>query len=372
MTRVLFACLLVAAVQPAPRYRFDAAGRPARVDQSWELNSDGEAISVIGAVARCGNTLLLSDDQFTIYRADAAKRTQTLSRFAGEAQGVGRVVALTAECAQQRVYALNSGRRTITTHDLATGAVMATSRQYPRNVYEPRTLLRVSPDVFVIGGLWSQDDQRPIPQRAETAFWEETSIGLRLSLESGTISPGLPPYETRCIAAGACLTSDLDAIGERASRGWIASTGTSTTVARYDASGKQTGRIDVTSPKFVRDGTEVAMAIKGAETYERWRGRNSVIRRVLSFDRYLVVVHTKTIQGPGWVFGQQTKYDVFMNIYDGDGVPLTSDVRLPDLPVGRDATHLYSIDYGPQGRGESPDRVTLVRIPVEAGAAIIR
>src|SRR6185436_1524441 len=169
----------------------------------------------------------------------------------------------------------------------------------PRNVYEPKTLLIAPRGEFVIGGLWSQDDTRPIPQRTETAFWEQTSIGLRLSFDSDALVPGLTPYERRCIAAGACLTSDLDAIGDGASRGWIASTGTSTKVALYDASGKPTGSIDVRSPKFVRDGTEVAMAIKGAETYERWRGRNSVIRRVFSFDRYFVVVHSKTIQGPG-------------------------------------------------------------------------
>jgi hypothetical protein len=61
-----------------------------------------------------------------------------------------------------------------------------------------------------------------------------------------------------------------------------------------------------------------------------------------------------------------------MNIYAHDGTPLVSDARLPDLPIGRDDTHLYAVDYGPAGRGNSSERVRLARIPITTGAALVQ
>lgn len=370
MIKVLLACALLALAQPAGRYQFDAAGRPARVEQSWELLSGDNAIVTLAGFARCGRQMFLSDNEFNIYSADADQPSQRLRRFAGENRGLGRPGPLAADCARQRLYVVNSGPRTVVALDIATGAVVA-SQPYQRELYDTHVLVILSTGVVQLGGLWNQDVKNVLPRREPTTFWDHTSIGQRLSLDSGAVSPGLAPYEQRCIAAGACTTSDLDAIEEGAARGWIASHGISTRVAIYDAQGTRTSMIDITSPKFVRDGTEMPVQTP-ASKYEPWRGRNSVIRRVFSFGRYFAVVHSKTIQGPDWVFGQQSQYDVFMNIYGADGAPLTSDVRLPDLPVGRDASHLYVIDYGQQGRGQSPDRVRLVRIPVEAGAAIVR
>jgi hypothetical protein len=372
MTRVLLACALLGVAQPATKYQFDAGGRPARIDQSWELLSGDNAISILPGFARCGRQIFVSDDQFTIYRVDAEKPSQRLARFAGEDRGIGRASALAADCAGERLYVVNAGPRTVASLDMASGAVVA-SRPYKRDFYEARALTLLSPSEVMISGFWNPDYlAKPITARADIAFWDGTSIGQRVSLDSGATTPGVAPYESRCIAAGACLSSDLDAIGEGASRGWIASIATSTRVALYDAGGARTSSIEVRSPMFVRDGTEVPMTTRGATEYERWRGRNSVIRRVFSIGRYLVVVHTKTIQGPDWVFGQDPQYDVHMNLYLADGAPLTSDVRLPGVPVGKDATHLYAIDYGPKGRGQSPDKVTLVRIPIEAGSAIVR
>ena len=54
-----------------------------------------------------------------------------------------------------------------------------------------------------------------------------------------------------------------------------------------------------------------------------------------------------------------------MNVHTLDGVGVASDVRLPDLPVGHDATSVYVIDYGQAGRRRSGSRsMSLTRIPV--------
>jgi hypothetical protein len=361
---------LLALAQPAIRYQFDAAGRPVRIDQAWELRSGGDAIDIFMSFARCGRQMFLSDTQSSVFRINADQPAATLTRFAGEDQGIGRPTALTADCARQRLYVLNYGLRTVGTLDSESGAVVAT-RPFSRELFEARTLVLATPDALMIGGLWNADQTRDLPDRQPADFYKETWIGERLSLSSGVITPGLAPYENRCIAAGACTTSDFDGIGEGAARGWIASQGISTRVALYSAQGTRTSTIDIRSPKFVRDGTENPVSTKPSET-ERWRSRNSVIRRVFAIGRYFVTVHSLTVIGPTWKFGETPQFQVFMNIHAADGTPLVSDVRLPDLPIGRDGTHLYAIDYGPAGRGNSSERVRLVRIPVEAGAAIVR
>jgi hypothetical protein len=55
-----------------------------------------------------------------------------------------------------------------------------------------------------------------------------------------------------------------------------------------------------------------------------------------------------------------------MNVHTIDGGGVASDIRLRDLPVGRDASSLYVVDYGSAGRrkrGAAP--ITLTRIPVD-------
>jgi hypothetical protein len=371
MTRVLIACGLLILAQPASRYQFDAAGRAVRIDQTWELRAGFDAIDIFTAFARCGRQLFLGDTQTHVFRVDANQPVSTLAPFAGENRGIGRPRGLLADCARRQLHVNNSGPKTIVTLDLESGAALS-SRPYQPDLYPASSaMVLAAPDTLMIAGLWNSNTKLPLPNREAATFFEQTSIGQRVSLSSGAVSPGLAPYETKCPAAGACQTSDFDAIGEGTPRGWIASLGISTKVALYDAKGTRTSTIDVTSPRFKRDGTEMPVKSR-VEDYERWRSRNSVIRRVFSIGRYFVVVHSITVIGPKWVFGEIPQLEVFMNIYGADGTPLVSDVRLPDQPIGRDATHLYAIDYGPDGRGQSSERVRLVRIPVEAGAAIVR
>lgn len=371
MTRILIACGLLALAQPASRYQFDAAGRPVRIDQTWELRAGFDAIDIFMAVARCGQHVFLADTQSNVFRINANQPVATLAPFAGEDRGIGRPRGLLADCARRQLHVNNSGPKTIVTLDLESGAAVA-SRPYQREVYPSSSAMALAaPDTLMIGGLWNPDTKLALPDRQQPTFFDQTSIGQRVSLTSGAVSPGLAPYESKCPAAGACTTSDFDAIGEGTPRGWIASLGISTKVALYDATGTRTSTIAVSSPRFKRDGTEMPVKSR-PEDYERWRSRNSVIRRVFAMGRYFVVVHSTTLIGPKWVFGETPQLEVFMNVYAADGTPLVSDVRLPDQPIGRDATHLYAIDYGPDGRGQSSERVRLVRIPVEAGARIIR
>jgi len=49
-------------------------------------------------------------------------------------------------------------------------------------------------------------------------------------------------------------------------------------------------------------------------------------------------------QDPG--LGTFARFNTGMNIHSIEGRRLVSDIRLPEVPTGRDDTHLYVVDYG--------------------------
>jgi hypothetical protein len=53
-----------------------------------------------------------------------------------------------------------------------------------------------------------------------------------------------------------------------------------------------------------------------------------------------------------------------MNVHTIAGEALVSDVRLANLPVGRDDRHLFVVDYGAGGRRAGTHNLTLVRYPI--------
>lgn len=352
-------------------YAFDANGRAARVDQSWVLEpSAGNTFDIILSIARCGNDVFLSDTQNRVSRVNASATRTRLQLFASEPQGIGRPGALVADCDRGRLHVVNTGPRTIVTLDIKSGKVIAT-QPFKRELYEVHFATLVGPDVLSIGGLWNADEPNPLPKRESDAFFASTWIGQRVSLTSGAVEAGLPPYETRCAAAGSCTIASFDRIRAGKTAAWVGAQGTATSVALYDAQGKHTAAFDVRSPQFVRDGVELPVATP-ARVYAEWQSRNSLIRYVFAFGDRIVTVHTLTGLPPGWKFGEPTRQAVFMNVHALDGTPLVSDVKLPDFPVGRDDTHLYVVDYGAGGRRNGGERGTLVRIPIKAGADAVQ
>lgn len=265
---------------------------------------------------------------------------------------------------------MNLGPRTVVTLNTSSGAVLGT-QPFERELYETRSATLAGPDTLYIAGLWNADPARGLPKRDADSFFESTWLGEKLSLTDGSIENGLPPYETRCGAAGACPYADMDRVAGTGSAAWVAAQGTSTRVALYDARGGRTATVDVTSPKFLRDGTEMPVAV-GGDVIERWKSRNSIIRRVFAIGDRLVSIHTLTELGPDWQFGQQTAFSVFMNIHALDGRPLVSDVKLVDVPIGRDDANLYAVDYGPAQRRNGATEATLVRVPITAGPDAVR
>ena len=146
---------------------------------------------------------------------------------------------------------------------------------------------------------------------------------------------------------------------------WLVTQASSKEIAFYDADGVVRRRFDITSPLFADDGS--VLKTLGGEPDVRWSGRNSLLKSADQVGEVVATVHYRTRLPANYVFGQSTEFDYWMNLHGLDGRKLVSDIKLPGMPVGRDATHIYVTDYGPDGRHSAPDKLKILRVPVKAG-----
>jgi hypothetical protein len=158
----------------------------------------------------------------------------------------------------------------------------------------------------------------------------------------------VPPLERGCFTASpGCLTVNLDAVRASPGIAWIAAQKISTRVGLFDAQRRLVRTVDVRSPFFREDGRRVPQRTDLVQELA-WHEDNSVIQDVAAFRDGFAVVHA-IHRTRGWQ-PRPIAFDVFVNVYGYDGRPLVSDIRLPDLPVARDADNLYTVSYGAAGR----------------------
>lgn len=195
------------------------------------------------------------------------------------------------------------------------------------------------------------------------AFYSDKQLGLRVGLDSGNAEPWLAPYDVGCRAR--CPFSTLSRIVGQAPLAWLATQSSSKEIAFYDSAGVVRRRFEVTSPLFTDDGS--VLRTLGGEPDVRWSARNSLVKSAEQFGEIIATVHYRTRLPTDYVHGQSTEFDYWMNLHTLDGRPLVSDIKLPGMPIGRDGTHLYITDYGPDGRHSAPDKLKVLRIPVKEG-----
>ena len=97
-----------------------------------------------------------------------------------------------------------------------------------------------------------------------------------------------------------------------------------------------------------------------------WTSRNSTIRSVFGIGGLIVAVHATTegtLDKPEHMPIPRS----LMNIHELDGRPLVSDIRLLNLPVGRDDANLYVVGRAEDRRGPGTAAQELLQIPVRKG-----
>ena len=363
---LLAGCSATPPAAPVDPYAFevDAKGAPAVIDQTLTLSGLGVPIGFVSAVARCGHVLLFADSSGQVRRLNASTN-ETLPSIARDAANM----ALAVDCASGSLYLFGpAGRRAqrgklqVQAFDVETGVLR---RAYPlEHMMLPDWNATAADGVLVIGGTWMPMPadgkyQHPPP----SAFYSDKKLGLRLALDSGIATPWLTPYDASCQAH--CPFSTLSRLVGQGSLVWIATQASSKDVAFYDAAGVVRRRFDITSPLFTDDGT--VLRTLGGEPDVLWSARNSLLKSADQIGEVVATVHYRTRLPADYVFGQSTEFDYWMNLHAFDGRRLVSDVKLPGMPIGRDDTHIYVTDYGPEGRHSAPAALKILRIPVKTG-----
>lgn len=342
----------------AASFRADAAAVTASADAEWRLSPGGSRIGLIMSVAVCGHEAFLLDRQLgVVHRADLNAGTIT-----GDAtsRGIRQVAGLAADCSRRVLYIVDG--RGVGVFNMDSGAKLARFAKPDNFVNSIGTpVLDESSHTLAVPGVWSsQSNWRSKP--ADRMF-ENDRIGYRLDLARGTTSPMVAAVERGCWSLGPnCLYATLDGVtGSRRAR-WLAAHVVGMSVGVYDANYRLLRTIDVRSPQFRENGERNER--QSLTEMVAWNEDNSVIRQVYGFGDRIVTVHSFN-RTRGWKPGGQTDFEVFMNVHSTDGDGVVSDVRLRDLPVGRDDRALYVVDYGNAGRRLlSADPVWLMRVAV--------
>jgi hypothetical protein len=212
-------------------------------------------------------------------------------------------------------------------------------------------------NTLVVAGYWLS--------KAPEAFFAEPvrdafvglDLGVRLSLATGATKPMFPAAGTECLAShGICGRMPVDRDGE----GWLLGNG-STPSVRFVMGAKGTaGAIRLDSPRLLQSKAPAA-SMQNREETARWERTFSSVHEVFSFGNAVAVAHSRVRSDARAGIAQ---FDAFLNIAKRDGTSLRADVPLGDLAVGRDATGVYAIDYGPGGRRTDAGSFALVRYDV--------
>ena len=349
---------------PESTYARDAAGRPAAVAERTTLRwPPGQPVDIVWSVALCGDRgYLLALRLRTVHVVDLT-RGERIGRIGRRGDGPGEfqyAVAMGADCDADRLY-VSEQLVGVIIFEASTGTYLDTPPA-PADFLATSGRILAAGDVLYVPGLWSPGrfGYSSTPRRE---MYRGVTLGWRLPLAGGESGPIADPFETGCIAqAAACDSIGFDRLGPDA---WVLTQGGGTTAAILSDAGTVQRRFDIRSPRFRRDGAALTWAAD-VDDEAVWERANSSIYGVYAHADVIATVHGhQTTEGP---LDRPAEFAFYMNLHTAAGEGLVSDIRLPDLPVGRDGGYLLVIDYGEAGRWGDTDRIDLLRIPIDPTA----
>ena len=354
---------------PVSGYEVDARGAQAVIDQSWTLRGNGQPIGTIVGAVRCEDVLLLSDSDGVIRRMNLESGRTEPSIAEGRENA-----AFGADCDKRLVYTLGSqgfkrsarSRRILSMIDIDTGEERGSTALDLMMVTD--SVASVVHGQFVVGGTWMPTPDGEYRHPPAAAFFSDKKIGFGVNLSSGKAEPAFDPYEMSCRGAGRCVGGSLSRVNGSDAVVWVAAQPASPEIGLYDDHRRLVRRLNIKSPLFLADGHTLESLDAGQSV--RWSASNSLVSMAHAFGGDVVAtVHQLTRLPERWQFGQPVEFEWWMNLHSLGGRKLVADIRIPGMPVGRDDTHVYAIDYGPGGRLGAPDSVKILRIPVKTGTA---
>lgn len=341
----------------------DAAGRPAvmveRITIRW---TSGQPVGFVSKAVACGTQLHLLTFPPSGVQVVDLDRGEWSTRIGRMGAGPGEFREprlLAADCEQDRLYVVD-GIGGVSVFAQASGRFLETytapSTFSPSLSGSP--FVSADASVLYVPGLWTHDGRDAYAGEPKEQMYRETELGWRIPLTGGQDAPMTASIEAGCHADGATCSSV--ALDRRPDGGWVMAQGGGTRVAVFSGDGNRLHTFDARSPRFVRDGSVVTWGA-GVEQAVAWGETNSSIVGVYAHGDVIATVHAHNAT-TDWRPGDIVQFNVFMNLHTSAGEGLVSDVRLPDLPVGRNGAHLLVVDYGEAGRRGDADQIDLVSV----------
>ena len=337
----------------------------ARPQRSWDVEKP-DGFGIVQGATRCGDVLFFADTQQELHRYSFA--TKSLQPPLTNDQ-IAFPTALTADCSAQILYLVTGipmkkgAGAAVHAIDLNSGKLQ---REYPLpSNFVPRAGATFIPPATVeMSGLWIPPDLPPVSLLSVPAerYYERLSIGVKLSLTTGNAVPVLTPYETVCIGAGECPDVHSDVVVTRRGTLRAAALPASDAIGIYGPDTPQPRRVSVQSKNFLRTGERLQPNDSLGKRMQ-WSASNSAISQIFAFQDGVVAIHAQHIPGPGGGHdGQRIHFTTYMNTYDWTGTAGRVDLKLTDIPVGRDDKTIFVIDYGFDGRENGATKIRILQI----------
>ncbi|MCC6164251.1 MAG: hypothetical protein IT182_12955 [Acidobacteria bacterium] len=324
--------------------------------------ADGHQIGIIASAAACGNDVYLGDASGLVWHLDVRRHAGPRTPMTLDAQHAPRSVGgVGVDCERHALYVLDSMTRTLVEFDSRSGVARTT---WPIGVNPlaftapPAGPLAVVPGVaIVLHGVATAGSD---PDRAPSTdqHYAGRHVGLMLSPATGEWTTAFTPFDNTC--RGRCAQTSINTTGHATDTEFTVTLPTTPTVGFYDDHYSLVRVVDVASPGFLRSAHE-PVAPSDTSGSILWARTNSMMRTAAVCGGYLASIHETTDVPDDWQPGTTlVQWRQKLNVHDLDGSSHVLDHVLPGYYVGHDDERVISVDYGPDGRQRSAERVDIV------------
>lgn len=350
-----------------------AWGTNAVPNQSWRLTPGPRAIGLAASVGICGDEVFWVDTLSRAVHRFSLSDGRLVGSLGPRTDGTSELqipLGLAVDCEGHALYVVDDAG--VFHFDLESNTLV---RRFPR----PATfmgglgaaILDRDAGLISIPGLWTPVAHDWLSKSLGNMF-QGDRLGWTLNMTTGASVPMFESIESGCWTdLPDCPFIRLDRVRSVRREAWIVAHTVSTLVGIFDWNHRLLRTIDVRSPMFLENGSWNRRSAS-LEQKMTWSETNSLISNVYAFGDDVITIHTLQAT-KNWKRHGQVDFEVFMNVHSLDGSGIVSDIRLPGLPVARDAENLYVIDYGARGRRRAgTGDVTLISIPVTENVNLYR
>lgn len=342
---LLSTALLAPFVVIAPPAALGDTHSPTRIEIQIPAGMQPDLFTVLGA---CHDALYLltTPRTATVLVIDTRTRAVRPLSIREIQPTTAEPTTMGVDCARGMIYAVDR-RAGVSVIAAATGTLVRTFALPQEFGPVPNVPAVSSTDgtALAIAGFWVQGTPESFFARPLERAFLGGDQGLLLSLDTGTWEPLFRKAGTECPATiGVCTRMPFDRDGAS----WMLGHGAFPRFQLSDRTRRLHDPITVTAQGFQQSSTAVP-SNGDREAAMRWAQRYTQVNGVFAFGENVALVFGRVEDRVGDI----AQFETWLLIATRDGRALGGAVPLADLPVGRDETGVYVLDYGGRRRQDA-------------------